>query len=393
MSLLPLRHRAGSQGFNIGRMMQSLRRGVHGNRASARVERTRTEAVDAAVQELRFVLPGTELTVTGEDRPDLAIQLAITSNGFDDAEAHRLAEASALSVTRAASTLVFAMNFPREGRQTAILTLKVPKRLRMRLDSMGGGKLEVSNLAGLEVMGMAGDMKVTNIAGPVVVNQRRGSVAIDGATSLKLTSRGDAKAEHVAGTITIQASGGELTLADIVGPAEIEARNTDVRMENLSAAESAAPNRREQRELEDCRAPNGRAESTVARPTSTSPSMRLSPATIYSTGENIVVTPPPGGYTLDAVASDGRITIDDDDDQAERQRGRTTRRRCRARRWTSAHAARDARGNHRPRATEVSSKRAELFGLLPEVCRRGRMDQRPQFCCKLHPSSRGSDAC
>ena len=36
------------------------------------------------------------------------------------------------------------------------------------------------------------------------------------------------------------------------------------------------------------------------------------PATIYSTGENIVITPPPGGYTLDAVASDGRITIDDD---------------------------------------------------------------------------------
>ncbi len=302
---------AGSQGFNIGRMMQSLRRGVHGNRASARVERTRTEAVDAAVQELRFVLPGTELTVTGEDRPDLAIQLAITSNGFDDAEAHRLAEASALSVTRAASTLVFAMNFPREGRQTAMLTLKVPKRLRMRLDSMGGGKLEVSNLAGLEVMGMAGDMKVTNIAGPVVVNQRRGSVAIDGATSLKLTSRGDAKAEHVAGTITIQASGGELTLADIVGPAEIEARNTDVRMENLSLLK--APLRID--------ANNGslrivglRTDAKIdGRETDLDVAFDAAvPATIYSTGENIVVTPPPGGYTLDAVASDGRITIDDD---------------------------------------------------------------------------------
>ena len=35
----------------------------------------------------------------------------------------------------------------------------------MRLEPMGGGKLDVSNLAGVEVMGMGGDMSVKNIAG------------------------------------------------------------------------------------------------------------------------------------------------------------------------------------------------------------------------------------
>jgi hypothetical protein len=302
---------AGSQGVSIHRMIQSLRRGVQGNRASAQVNRTRTEAVDAAIEELRFVLPGTELTVTGEDRPDLAIQFEVTSNGFDDTEAKRLAEASALSVTRAASTVVFAINFPREGRQSAKMALKVPKRLRMRLDQMGGGKLDVSNVAGLEVIGMGGDMTVKNIAGPVIVNQRRGSLEIDGAMSLKLTSRGDAKAEHVTGTITVQALGGELTLADIVGPAEIEARNTDVRMENLSLLK--APLRID--------ANNGsvkiaglRTESRIdGRDTDLDVAFDApTPATIYSTGEDIVVTPPPGGYALDAVATDGRITIDDE---------------------------------------------------------------------------------
>ena len=35
------------------------------------------------------------------------------------------------------------------------------------------------------------------------------------------------------------------------------------------------------------------------------------PVTIYNTGENIVVTAPPGGYALDAVATEGRLTLED----------------------------------------------------------------------------------
>jgi hypothetical protein len=301
----------GSQGFSVGRIVEHVRRGIRGNRASIHVEKSRIEAVDPAVEEMRFTLPGTELVVVGEERADIAIQFGVTSNGYDEAEAKRLADASALVVTRAASTLVFAMNFPREGRQSASLNLKVPKRLKMRLDQMGGGKLDVSNLSGLEVIGMAGDMSVKNIAGPVVLNQRRGSLEVDGATSLKLTCRGDAKAAHVNGTITVQALGGELTLANVVGPAEIEARNTDLKMESL--ADLKAPLRID--------ANNGSVRidglRTEARIDGRETELDIGfgapvAATIYSTGDDIDITPPGAGYSLDAVATDGHITIDDD---------------------------------------------------------------------------------
>ncbi len=119
----------GSQGFSLSRIMQSMRRGIHGNRASAQIDRTRTEPVDSSVQELRFVIPGTELTVAGEDRADIAIQMHVTSSGFDDAEAKRLAEVSTLTVTRAGPALVFNIKFPPEARQSAVLTLKVPEAL------------------------------------------------------------------------------------------------------------------------------------------------------------------------------------------------------------------------------------------------------------------------
>ena len=180
----------------------------------------------------------------------------------------------------------------------------------MRLDQMGGGKLDVSNLTGLEVMGMVGDMSIKNIAGPVILNQRRGSASIDGAASLKLTSRGDVKVQHVDGAVTVQATGGEVSLEEIVGPAEIDARNTDVRMENVKVLKSPLRIDTANGTLKI----NGlRTDARIdGRETDLDITFDAAvPATIYSTGEDIVVTPPPGGYTLDAVATDGKITIED----------------------------------------------------------------------------------
>jgi hypothetical protein len=38
---------------------------------------------------------------------------------------------------------------------------------------------------------------------------------------------------------------------------------------------------------------------------------RAAPLTIYNTAEDVVITAPPDGYTLDAVATDGVLSIDD----------------------------------------------------------------------------------
>ena len=301
----------GSEGFSVSRIIQGMRRGIQGNRAVAEIDKTRIEQVDPAVQELRFLLPMTQLTVIGEDRDDAEIQMHVTSRAYDEAEARRTAEATTVPVTRAGPSLIIAVKYPPEGRQTGKLTLKVPKRLRMRLEPMGGGKLDVSNLAGVEVMGMNGDTSVKNIRGPVTMTHRGGSLTIDGAASLKLTARGgDVKVQHVGGLLTVQTFGGEIVLVDITGPAEIEARNTDVRLESIKALK--APLRVD--------ATNGtvkieglRTEARIdGRDTEVNVAFdAAAPVTIYNTSEDITITPPPGGYTLDAVATEGRISISD----------------------------------------------------------------------------------
>jgi hypothetical protein len=301
----------GSQGFSVGALIQHMRRGIQGNRAVAELDRTHVEPVDADVQELRFLLRPTELTLEGEDRTDAEIHMHVTSHAFDDAEAKRTADATALSVTRAGNALVFAINYPREGLQRAKLSLKVPKRLRLRLEPMGGGKLDVTNLASIEVMGVSGDTSIKRVSGLVTLNHRSGSLAIDGAGSLKLTTRGgDTKIQNVEGVITIQAYGGEISLSDITGPAEIEARNTDVRMEGLKMLK--APLRLDLTNG-SVRIAGLRTEGRIdGRDTKIDVAFDAAAAmTIYNTSDDISITPPSGGYSLDAVATDGRISVGD----------------------------------------------------------------------------------
>src|SRR5689334_9423292 len=132
---------APGEGFSVSRLIQNMRRGVQGNRAVAELDRTRTEAVDSDIQELRFFLRGLDLlSVTGEDRRDAEILFHVTSRAFDDAEAKKTADDTALVVTRAGSALRFVINYPPGGQQRSKLTLKVPKRLRLRLEPGPGGQ-------------------------------------------------------------------------------------------------------------------------------------------------------------------------------------------------------------------------------------------------------------
>ncbi len=57
----------GERSFSLGRVIESIRREVRGNRASAEKTTTSTHPLDAGVTELRVVARG-EITVTGEER-------------------------------------------------------------------------------------------------------------------------------------------------------------------------------------------------------------------------------------------------------------------------------------------------------------------------------------
>ncbi len=301
---------ADSNGFSLSKLLEHARRGVQGNRASAVVTSTHTEQLDRSTEEVRLVLKAAELTIIGEQRDDLACDLQVTSSGFDEAEARRWAEATALKIDRAGPAIVVDLKYPREARQTAKLTIKVPSRMRVRMEP-SGGRLDIENVAAFEAANTSGTATIRNIAGTVTISHRGGQLTIDRAAALRLTTRGtEAKIQHIGGTVTAQTVGGDFVGSDMTGPVEIEARDTDVRLEQIKALK--APLR--------VNATNGRVRidglRTEARIDGNDTDLTIAfdapaPVTIYNTSQDITVTPPPGGYSLDAVATDGRITIED----------------------------------------------------------------------------------
>src|SRR3954469_23462049 len=80
---------AGERTFAVGQLFEHVRRAMRGNRASAEVTTRSTHPVDAAVSELRFAdMKSANITIHGEARSDINVEIVVRSSGFDDDEAH-----------------------------------------------------------------------------------------------------------------------------------------------------------------------------------------------------------------------------------------------------------------------------------------------------------------
>jgi hypothetical protein len=261
-----------------------------------------------------------DITVTGEERDDIAVELHATGRGFDQAEAKVAASGTTLKVERVGDAMVLSLTNPvaRGGRGSIglsdiAMSLKVPRRLGLRMDPHVG-PLVVSGLVSAEVVGSRGDMRIAKVTGRLQVTHSGGTLEIDEVPSLKLNARNSrATVTHVSGTLTVDAIGGALTLSDVAGPIEIEARNTDVRMTSVKALKGPLRVNSTGGEIhiEGLRTEtrlDGR--NTVIDVLLAAPA----PVTIYNLGD-IRVTAPAGGYALDAAATEGRLRIEDGDQQ------------------------------------------------------------------------------
>ena len=87
---------------------------------------------------------------------------------------------------------------------------------------------------------------------------------------------------------------------------------------------------------------------------------RAAPLAIYSEGgDSVDLTPPAGGYQLDAVASNADVTVADDAVRGRHDRTGTARHRRRQRRRADDHDPDGARLHHRAREMIVSRQRVD----------------------------------
>ena len=301
----------GERGLSLSRLLESARREIRGNRASAESTATATHAVTSDINELRITGSISELEIVGEERQDIESAAHVESNGYDESEAKKYVQESKLVADLTASSLILRMEFPEGGRQRGTLKLKVPSRLRVRVEP-GSGILKVSGVAALEISGTRGEATLRRIPGRVEISHRGGEVDIEDVGSLEFIGRsGSLKVARVKGDTSIKMEqGGEMEASGLSGAVDVEGRNCDVELGDLSNA--SGPVRvnvnggslKVQGLKSDTRIDSRNAEVEVAM-------AAPAPVAIYSEGERVTVTPPPGSYTLDARIRDGRVTPDD----------------------------------------------------------------------------------
>ena len=207
--------KAEGPGFSLGGWLNEVRREMRGRRASAEVTTNPAIPMDAAIAELRLTLSG-EITIAAEDREDIKAELKVISDGFDEAEAKKLATETSLKIDRFADSIVIAWNFPDPGRQVPRLTLTVPSRLRVQLE--GGGTVGVTGVEALTLARTRGSIKAEKVRGPVKGDPRGGNLTIDGAESIDLTL-----------------TGGETSLRNVRGDVRLNVRNAEVRLDKANA--------------------------------------------------------------------------------------------------------------------------------------------------------------
>jgi len=308
----------GSESISFGSIVRNLRRNIKGAREVATTESRQTVAVDPAVKAIRINIPRpSDITLIGEDRAEVVAEMRATGRGYDPAEAKANADAAKLKIERIGDAIVASIDtsaaraLPRNPSiGTLTITLTVPRRLSLRMEPHVG-RFTAKALASAEILGSRGETRVSNVAGPLQLAHTGGALEIDGVASLKLNARNSRGfVRQVAGAAVLDAVGGELEIAGIGGPLEIEARNADLR---IDAAKTLKPALRINATGGRLRVDGLRAEARVdGRNTEIDVTMAAAAAvTIYSTNGDVDLTPPPDGYTLDAVATEGRLTLED----------------------------------------------------------------------------------
>lgn len=301
-------------GFSLSGVVAKVRREMRGNRASAEETRVTTHELDAATKEIRLSGGYAEVTITGENRPNVEARLRITSTGYDAAEAKQLVSQTfaLLKVDQAGGALRLASDYPDPGTQRAILTLAVPARLNVRIDQ-GPVRTSVSNVAALEMTGGRGEWAIKTVEGRATLNHRGGRVVVEDVGALKVTGRGsDVTVSQVRGDASFSMQSGELRIGSVRGPTEIESQNTEITIRKLEGAKGPfRVNATGGTVMLDGLEGEARIDG---RNTDIEIGMgRAAMLTVYNVGdEPIRLTPPSGGFVLDAVATDGRVALPDD---------------------------------------------------------------------------------
>ncbi|HSL23277.1 MAG TPA: DUF4097 family beta strand repeat-containing protein [Vicinamibacterales bacterium] len=292
-------------GFSLRGMVDHIRREVGPRREYLADERTQKLPVDAALSEVR-VEGVFSLRIEGTDGTDASARVQVYSTGVDESEARALGQKTTMKIARTGDMMQLAFAYPREGRQRALVTLSVPRRLRVRASGVRA-ELDVRGVAALEFDNTRGAVSVSSILGLVRGTHVGGEVSIENVKEVHLTARSsETTLSKVSGNVRLDLTAGALNARDLAGEVDIDANRADIELDRIGgllradlSQGSFEMNALSHETRVDARGTEVRI--SLAKP---------APITARTTDENIEVRlPEQNGFALDISVDDGEIRL------------------------------------------------------------------------------------
>jgi hypothetical protein len=299
-----------NQGFSFARLFNNARQKMQADNAQASFVAHGTLAAAAGLSELRIARFNRGITVIGEARTDIGYDLKVDSTGPDEATALSYAKRSVLANDDLGFALALSADYPSEGSQSSELTLHVPARLSVRLDS-SSGHTHLSGLAGVRFDNSAGEATLDLIDGPVTGQFRSGSLTITRASSVDMTLQAvTATFETIAQKVTLTMRAGRGTLTKIGGAIEADATATELTITEPAGAVHVGANSGHITVIR----PHA-AVDVQGRRTSVDVTIETAvPMTVLTSDEplDLWFAGAPPAFALDATATDGGAIRSDD---------------------------------------------------------------------------------
>jgi hypothetical protein len=243
------------------------------------------------------------VVVTGAERADVAWALDAEATGPTDEAARALAETLTLRHDDMGSVLAVSVRAPGEMPPASTLTLEVPARMLVRVES--ARRTLVTSVAGVRLENLVGNTTLRQIAGAIEGGHRNGELTIEDAQDVTLT---------LVGSTAI--------ITRPRGPVDVNARNGSTRLEAPAARVTAEVHSQQFVVVEPADAvrvggiggeitierPRGAIDVDARRTRVTATLDRAVPLTVFAAeGDVTVMVDDVSRMALDVVADSGRI--------------------------------------------------------------------------------------
>jgi hypothetical protein len=294
----------GDRGFSFSKIFSEARKEMRGNPGSGKYVHKASIPVPADLREVRLIAVSEGVKILGDAKRDtVEYEFTVNSNGPDDAAALGYAKETKLERDDLGDSMVFRAVYPKPASQRSTITMHVPARLAVRVESSLGA--DISGVAAVHLEAMRSTVTISKVAGSVTGAQQDGDFTITEAGSVKLRLiRSKSRITKVTGGLTFDLRDGDCDIAESAGALEVDEVRSDLSISNHKGAITVRGNDGGitiLRPTAETRVDTRRAEVEVLVE-------RAVPMTIITSDEplRLILAGTPA-FSLDAAASDAAI--------------------------------------------------------------------------------------